>query len=156
MNIVYVHEHFSTPRGSTGTRSYDFARLLLERGHRVTVVTGVYGPSDLSRLDLPRLVNRRTIDGIDVRIINVRHDNRQPFWRRLWAFAAFMLLATLEVPVRTDPSHFKPVDVPSIVGDATRLRDAVGWRPRILWRQSLADTWSALGAAESPESGEGA
>jgi len=97
MNIVYIHQHFSTPRGRTGTRSYDFARCLVARGHRVTVVTGVYGASDLADLVLDRRITRREVDGIDLRIINVRHDNKQAFWRRLAAFLGFMVLSTLEV-----------------------------------------------------------
>jgi len=97
MNIVYVHQHFSTTRGATGTRSYDFARLLVDRGHRVTVITGVYGPSDIGRGRYEGLVTRRTVDGIDVRIVNVLYDNRQAFWRRLLSFLLFMVVSTLEV-----------------------------------------------------------
>jgi glycosyltransferase involved in cell wall biosynthesis len=97
MNIVYIHQHFSTPRGRTGTRSYDFARHLVARGHRVTVVTGVYGASDLADLVLERRITRCHVDGIDLRIINVRHDNKQAFWRRIAAFLGFMFLSTLEV-----------------------------------------------------------
>jgi len=116
VNLVYVHQYFSTPRGATGTRSYDFARLLAERGHRVTVVTGVYGPSDLSRLPLPRLVNRRRIDGLDVRIINVRHDNRQTFWRRVAAYAAFMVVATAEVLRVRDADVVLATSTPLTIG----------------------------------------
>ena len=97
MNIIYVHEHFSTARGRTGTRSYDFARHLVARGHRVTVVTGVYGPSDLADLPLKRLVTRQNLDGIDLRIINIRHDNRQGFWRRILTFLLFMAAGAVEV-----------------------------------------------------------
>jgi glycosyltransferase involved in cell wall biosynthesis len=42
MNILYVHQHFSTPAGSTATRSFAFARALAARGHRVTLATGRY------------------------------------------------------------------------------------------------------------------
>lgn len=80
MNIVYVHQHFSTTRG-----------------HRVTVVAGVYGASDLAEMALERVVTRRTVDGIDLRIVNIRHDNKQSFWRRIAAFLAFMLVSTVEV-----------------------------------------------------------
>jgi len=97
MNIVYVHQHFSTARGHTGTRSYDFARYLVARGHRVTVVTGVYGASDLAEMALERRVTHRTIDGIDLCIINIRHDNKQAFWRRIASFLAFMAVSTIEV-----------------------------------------------------------
>lgn len=38
--ILYLHQHFSTPEGSTGTRSHAFARALAQHGHAVTVATG--------------------------------------------------------------------------------------------------------------------
>ncbi|MCA3417280.1 MAG: glycosyltransferase family 4 protein [Roseomonas sp.] len=42
MQILYLHQHFSTPAGSTATRSFAFARALVARGHRVTLATGRY------------------------------------------------------------------------------------------------------------------
>lgn len=42
MHIHYLHQHFSTPAGSTATRSFAFARALAARGHRVTLATGRY------------------------------------------------------------------------------------------------------------------
>ena len=53
-------------------------------------------------------------------------------------------LSGRDIPVRQDPARFKPVDVPTIVGDATRLRELTGWGPTIGWRESLADTWEAM------------
>ena len=97
MNIVYVHQHFSTTRGHTGTRSYDFARLLTARGHKVTVVCGVYGPSDIAGQALDGFVTRRTIDGIDVRIINVRYDNKQSIAAQILSFLLFMVGSTIEM-----------------------------------------------------------
>jgi len=97
MNIVYIHQHFSTVRGKTGTRSYDFARLLAERGHRVTVVTGMYGPGDVRIEPGQGWVVRREIDGFSVRVVTVRYDNTQAFWRRILSFLTFMVIATVEV-----------------------------------------------------------
>ena len=42
MNIIYFHQHFSTPGGSTGIRSYEMARMLIKKGHKVTMVCGSY------------------------------------------------------------------------------------------------------------------
>ena len=42
MHMLYLHQHFSTPAGSTATRSFAFARALAARGHRVTLATGRY------------------------------------------------------------------------------------------------------------------
>jgi len=39
MHILYLHQYFATRKGTTGTRSYEFARRLVGKGHRVTMVT---------------------------------------------------------------------------------------------------------------------
>ncbi|MFB3891943.1 MAG: NAD-dependent epimerase/dehydratase family protein [Phycisphaerae bacterium] len=48
------------------------------------------------------------------------------------------------IPVRQDPARMKAVDVPVITGDASKLRRAIGWSPRIPWRQSLANMWEEI------------
>jgi len=39
MHILYLHQYFATRKGMTGTRSYEFARHLVSKGHRVTMMT---------------------------------------------------------------------------------------------------------------------
>jgi len=39
MHILYLHQYFATRKGMTGTRSYEFARHLVGKGHRVTMMT---------------------------------------------------------------------------------------------------------------------
>ncbi|HVX31281.1 MAG TPA: GDP-mannose 4,6-dehydratase [Nitrolancea sp.] len=51
-------------------------------------------------------------------------------------------LAKVEVSVHEDPSRLRPSDIPILVGDASKLRQATGWRPEIAFEQSLADTLS--------------
>ena len=42
MKIIYFHQHFSTPKGSVGSRSFEMASALLRAGHEVTMVCGSY------------------------------------------------------------------------------------------------------------------
>ena len=51
------------------------------------------------------------------------------------------LVARARVPIRIeqDPSRFRPADVPVLVGDATRLRNATGWRPEIAFERMIDD-----------------
>lgn len=44
--------------------------------------------------------------------------------------------------VEPDPLRMRPADVPSLVGDNTRVR-ALGWQPSIAWTQTLADLLAA-------------
>jgi GDP-4-dehydro-6-deoxy-D-mannose reductase len=57
-----------------------------------------------------------------------------------------VLIAQASVPVeaREDPDLFRPVDVPMLVGDNSRLVDLVGWHPEIDLAQTLVavlDYW---------------
>ena len=83
MHVLYVYPNFTTPRGAWSTRAYDFARCWIDRGHRVTVVTGVYDKSDLRPTGLTWT---GVVDGIEVRALNVRLSNRHGFGRRLLSF----------------------------------------------------------------------
>lgn len=41
LDILYLHQHFTTPDGAGGTRSWALGRALALRGHRVTIACGV-------------------------------------------------------------------------------------------------------------------
>ena len=51
------------------------------------------------------------------------------------------LISRSRVPVRTevDPARMRAADVPMLVGDATRLRAASGWKPQISFDQMIDD-----------------
>ena len=51
------------------------------------------------------------------------------------------LVARARVPIRIeqDPSRFRPNDVPVLVGNAGRLKDATGWRPEIPFERMISD-----------------
>ena len=41
MKILYIHQYFKTPHESGSTRSFWISKKLIEKGHEVTVITGV-------------------------------------------------------------------------------------------------------------------
>jgi glycosyltransferase involved in cell wall biosynthesis len=92
LRLLYFHQHFATPRGSSGTRSYEFARALIARGHQVTIVCGAH---QLSGLELPydsaRGWHRGEVDGIDVISLPLAYSNRDSLLRRGWTFLRFAL-----------------------------------------------------------------
>ena len=51
------------------------------------------------------------------------------------------LVARARVPIRVhvDPARFRPNDVPLLLGDPSRLRDELGWIPKISLEQTLND-----------------
>ena len=42
LRILYLHQHYSSPTGSTATRSHAFSQALAARGHAVTIACGRY------------------------------------------------------------------------------------------------------------------
>ena len=52
--------------------------------------------------------------------------------------------------IEDDPSRQRPVDVPVLCGDATKVRDATGWQPVIPLDQTLADLLDEWRARVSP------
>ena len=52
-----------------------------------------------------------------------------------------VLLSLAQTPIRveTDPSRLRPNDVPDLVCDASRLRQATGWQPQYRLEETLRD-----------------
>jgi glycosyltransferase involved in cell wall biosynthesis len=92
VRVLYFHQHFSTPDGAAGTRSYEMARRLLREGHRVTMVCGSYAQG-VTGLTGPfrKGCRRGAIDGIDVVEFDLQYSNEQGFLQRSAVFLKFAL-----------------------------------------------------------------
>ena len=92
MRVLYFNQHFSTPRGSTGIRSYEMSRRLLTRGHQVTMVCGSYGGGETG-LGHPftRGQRRGQVDGIDIIEFDLGYSNSDGFLKRALTFLKFAL-----------------------------------------------------------------
>ena len=47
--------------------------------------------------------------------------------------------AAQNIDIREDPARMRPADVPVLLGNASRIRKAVGWRPEIPFERTLRD-----------------
>jgi len=119
LHILYIHQHFAVPHGSSGTRSYEFARRWVRAGHKVTIITGYY---DIGGLSFGRgLVQRQVIDGINVIIVGTKYSNKQSFIKRIISFLWFMFLsvyvglATKNVNVIYATSTPLTVGIPAVI-----------------------------------------
>lgn len=92
MKVLYFHQHFSTPKGSAGIRSYEMARRLVARGHQVTMVCGSYGGGKTG-LTMPFVQGRRrgVVDGIEVIEFGLAYSNADGLVKRGLTFLKFAL-----------------------------------------------------------------
>lgn len=91
MKVVYFHQYFSTPQGSSGTRSYEFARRLTERGHQVLMVCGS-AERGQTGLEVPFVQGKRRgmiEHGLEVMEFDLGYSNSDGFARRTLAFLKF-------------------------------------------------------------------
>lgn len=91
MHVLYFHQHFSTPQGSAGTRSFEMAQALIRAGHSVTMVCGSYAQGTTG-LDTPFVKGRRrgVVQGINVIEFNLNYANHMGFLERIGVFAKFV------------------------------------------------------------------
>jgi glycosyltransferase involved in cell wall biosynthesis len=140
MRIVYFYQYFSTPKGSWGTRVYEFAGEWVKRGHQVTVVTSVYAKSDIKAT---HFLETQWFDGIEVKIINVAIDNKQPFLKRIGSFLAYALVScwyalTLPADVVIASSGPITVGLPGLMARYFRGRKLV-FETRDLWPEGAIE-----------------
>ncbi len=93
MHVAYIHQHFSTKQGKTGTRSYEMAQRLIAAGHQVTMVCGINDATS-EIFNVRDRVSDLEIDGIRVKCIAEAYANRMGFYQRVRAFGRFAREAT--------------------------------------------------------------
>jgi len=90
MNIIYLHQYFSSPSMSSGTRSYEMAKRLVENGHKVYMLSSrhshSYKESKYFSIE----------DGIYVWWLPVRYSNKMSYIRRLFTFFQYCYLAVIK------------------------------------------------------------
>lgn len=90
MKVLYFHQHFSTPKGATGIRSYEMACRLVARGHQVTMVCGSYGGGQTG-LESPFVGGKRKgmVDGIEIIEFDLAYSNSDGLFVRALSFLKF-------------------------------------------------------------------
>ena len=145
MRIAYIHQYYTTRGMPGGTRSYEFARRLVARGHEVHVITTDTGARQ------PGLRWRhRMEDGIHVHRMPVPYSNHMSYGRRIGAFVQFAVGASARATrVRPDvvlaTSTPLTVVIPGII--AARLRRVrFVFEVRDLWPEQAIE----IGALRNP------
>lgn len=126
LNVLYIHQYFTTPRGRSGTRSYEQARAMVRDGHDVTILTT---PAQLTADEWPAGaggVGRTSLDGLPVIVLDVPYAQRMSHARRIRSFLEFMVRACAVVlrEPRLDlvfaTSTPLTVGIPALVGKLVR------------------------------------
>jgi len=87
MNVIYLHQYFCTPSMSSGTRSYEMARRLVKRGHKVYMISSKHSHSGFKEK------NFSFEEGISVWWLPVKYSNNMSFFQRIYSFIVYCIFA---------------------------------------------------------------
>jgi glycosyltransferase involved in cell wall biosynthesis len=112
----------------------------VKKGHEVTVVSSIYSKSDLKA---SKLLETQWIDGIQVKVINVRIDNKQHKLKRIYTFIVYALLSSwyaIRLPADVVVASSGPITVgiPGLVARYLRNRILV-FETRDLWPEGAIE-----------------
>lgn len=150
MHVLYLHQYFSTRSGSTGTRSYEFAKRFVKRGHRITMITsGRHAPEELA-IPPGRDFTQVDLEGIGVIPIDAAYNNPHVGTgmgglRRMREFMAFARMAARVGKRLPKPDVVFATHTPLTIGLAGRkLGRHFGvpfvFEVRDLWPQALINS----------------
>ncbi|MBN2456501.1 MAG: glycosyltransferase family 4 protein [Sedimentisphaerales bacterium] len=120
MHIAYIHQYFTTRFGSSGTRSYEFARRWVQAGHHVTVITSTaqLQQEELSQTkNIKRGLKRLYVEGIEILALEIPYHQSMAYSKRAWSFLRFLTKSTFIL------AQLKNVDV--VYATSTPLTVAV-------------------------------
>lgn len=142
MKILYIHQYFATPKGCTGTRSYEFSKRWVNAGHTVFMLTTV---AQLTNEDLELatgcFLKRFTIDGINVCAINLRYKQQMKIVTRCLSFAGFVILSSLYILFAKRPDIIYATSTPLTVGIPALVAKLVRRIPFIF---EVRDQWPEI------------
>jgi glycosyltransferase involved in cell wall biosynthesis len=145
MRILYFHQHFTTPSGAGGTRSYEMARALIRAGHTVTMVCGYYSNCGFK---LPRDerhgYDRGDVDGIDVIAMWLNYSNRTSLMQRTILFARFAW-QSVRIAFREPHDLLFATSTPLTAGIPGIVRKLLGSKSPFIFE--VRDLWPELPAA---------
>jgi glycosyltransferase involved in cell wall biosynthesis len=128
VKILILHQYFKTPESGGAIRSYYLAKALVERGHRVVVITSSGG--EQYKIEM--------IEGIEVHYLPIAYDNRFKFSERIKAFRRFTVGASRLAGKFADFDRCYAISVPLTVGLIARW---IKFKHRIPYFFEVGDLW---------------
>lgn len=142
MRILYIHQHFSTPKGNAGTRSYEFAKKLISAGHKVTILCGSHqtGEIGFENSKTENGIKTGEVEGIKVIQIMLPYSNKMSFYKRLMIFLSFAFKSAYQV-LKLDYDIIYATSTPLTVGFPALVAKFFRFKPYIF---EVRDLWPKL------------
>jgi glycosyltransferase involved in cell wall biosynthesis len=116
MRVLYFHQYFQTPKGASGTRSYDMAQALITAGYDVTMICGsvVKGNTGLNH-PFVNGYRQGIVDDIDVIEFDLAYSNHMNYGERIKVFIKY-ILSSIRVVLREPTDIVFATSTPLTIG----------------------------------------
>lgn len=94
MKLIYIHQYFSFPENSGGTRSYDLSRQFVNKGIDVTLITSSASLKGMSFNKRWTFIER---EGIKIWVLKSNYSHRMSIPRRIFSFLIFLFFSSIKV-----------------------------------------------------------
>jgi len=96
MHILYIHQYFATPNGSIVTRAYEFSKVWMAKGHKITMLTTT---AKLTAEDMKnakgRFLKKINIEGINVLAFKIPYEQKMSKIKRYLSWIAFIVFSVV-------------------------------------------------------------
>jgi glycosyltransferase involved in cell wall biosynthesis len=141
MKVLYFHQHFSTPDGAAGIRSYEMARHLIKKGHKVLMVCGSYqGAASGLSVPFKHGSRRGMVNNIEVLEFELPYSNSDSFMKRSLLFIRFAM-KSIKVALREKYDLVFATTTPLTVGIPGIFARWLRFKPFVF---EVRDLWPEL------------
>ena len=142
MHILYIHQYFSTPSGPRATRPYEFSRLWIEKGHKVTVLTTTVNlMSEDLRNCRGKFVKKLDVEGIKVFAFRIPYNQKMGKMKRYLSWLAFLFVSVIATLFITKVDLIYARSTPLTVGIPAVVAKRLKGIPFVF---DVTDQWPAV------------
>lgn len=145
MHILYLHQYFTTPEIGGGTRSYEFAIRLKNKGHDIEFISG---PFKNNHYGGKKIVE---IDNMKVHIVGKNYSNKLAYGNRMLVFIIYAVKASLKGIKLKKPDIIYATSTPLTVAIPALF---LSWYFKVPFVFEVRDVWPEapiqMGALKNP------
>jgi len=94
MKLLYIHQYFTFPENSGGTRSYDLSKEFVKKDIDVTVITSSGSLNNITFLKRWTYLER---EGIKIWVLKSSYNHKMSISRRIFSFMSFLFFSSLKI-----------------------------------------------------------
>ena len=149
--LIYLHQYFTVPTLSGGTRSWEFSTRLVKDKWQVSMICGDSELTGISSDTVRKLFDNRDVDKFELNAIPSEYSNNMSFSQRIMAFIGFAVKSSLKVLREPKADLTFATSTPLTIAIPALLRKWMRGTPYVF---EVRDLWPempiAVGAVNSP------